>query len=826
MQASSIEHQDLYGRLIEFCLLFLIIFTPLAYGAVEPWGIATIEITAAIMGFLWVFKMLKNGVLEFVHNPINIFIFFFIFYVFLQLWTVDRGPWTIYFWATKTELFKIISYTLIFFVTLNTIKTKRQMIRILSVIIAAGFMMSVFYLIRYFGLKVPRGFINPDHFSAYLGMIIPLAFGLLFVQSLTAERYARYAYGYLLTFVIIIMSTALFFTMSRGGIFSFMITLLVMGFLAATRRSIKNKGLIFSAIIIVMILAVIWLGATPVVEKMLSVKAEVTSLYFGGRLPIWQGTYEIVKRYPLFGTGLGTFSYIFPEYQPVKIINRHYAHAHSDIFELLAETGILFFVLTSIFVFWFLAKLGKGFARRHNLWVVGLTIGFFGSIMSILIHSFTDFNLHIPANALLLAIILALFLLVLDYRREDTCSLSTRRYSVGKIKFIFYPTLVILGGAFFVAVIRPGLADYCFHKAEILFEKENPDIPRAMPYVQRAIRLDSANAEYHYQLGKLYAQQLISPPMPTGRQEFPVPSKEQLNKAISEYQKAIELNPTNSKYHQSFAWTYSQFADLPNLSACYSPASMAGEARHCRISMQAWRLLATNNAKRHFQQAISLEPNNPYRHRAYAIWLFNHSAKENIEKGAAEYRKATELEPKFKEEVLVKYSTVEKSYKKLKAILPDTPENHYKVMNKILEADLWEQNESDFGKDMEKATYKYPYYKAISEYYSKKKEIDKSIQVLKDYLKIDPNCAEAHFYLADRLIYKKPVDWELFFKEIEKALELEPENEWYRYWYAVYLFRNKKYQEADKQFKKVIELNLAYSKRIEIFKSSGGKKAE
>jgi O-antigen ligase len=415
--------------------MFLLVFTPLAFGAVHPWSIAIFEVSAAFMAIIWIFKMLRFGTLESIRTPLNGFIFLFILYVFFQLFfsryplSAIRYPLpsSIYSWSTKTELLKLISYAIIFLVTLNTIKTKRQITRILSVIITMGFSMSIFYLMRYFGAPAPRGFINSDHFSAYLGMIIPLSLGFLLVPSLSSDtrpsakpprKGTTSDIRPLLFFFALIMSAALFFTMSRGGMFSFIAALLFIALLVSTRRSMKKKGWIILAIAVFIILVIAWLGATPVVERILSIKAEIAPRYFGGRLPIWQGTIGIIKDNFIFGTGLGTFNYIFPKYQPLAIINKHYTYAHSDFLELLSEVGIVGFSIFLLGLIAFIIYASRHFRLRHDPWVTGMSICIFGSLASIFIHSFTDFNLHIPANAVLLSVILALFVSILNKTNE------------------------------------------------------------------------------------------------------------------------------------------------------------------------------------------------------------------------------------------------------------------------------------------------------------------------------------------------------------------------------------------------------------------------
>jgi O-antigen ligase/tetratricopeptide (TPR) repeat protein len=721
------DSSTIYDTLIESLLVLLLVFTPLAFGAVHPWSIAIFEVVAALMALFWILKMLSRNKSEFIFSPLLALFFILINYSSLQFFfslTTNYYllPTTIYSWSTKTELLKLISYAIIFLVTLNTIRTKRQITRILWVIITVSFFMSIFYLMRYFGAPAPRGFINSDHFSAYLGMIIPLSLGFFFVPSLSSDtrpsaksprKGATSGIRPLLFFFALIMSAALFFTMSRGGMFSFIAALLFIALLVSTRRSMKNKGWLILTIAVFIILIVVWLGATPVVERILSFKAEIASRYFGGRLPIWQGTLSIIRDYPIFGTGLGTFNYIFPKYQPLAIINKHYTYAHSDILELLSEAGIVGFALFMVCGLWSVVYLFKHFYRRHDPWVVGMSLCGFGSLASIFIHSFTDFNLHIPANAVLLAVILALFVSILKTENHSPVVAHGRGIINYPVAVLAVSLLVI----YTIAVVRP------------------------------ALRLDPTNAEYHYQLGKA-------------------------TQAIDEYKKAVALNPTNSQYHQSLAWVYGQ-KDV-------------------------------SEAHQEFKTAIELSPTYYYPYQVYTIWLFNHPTKENIEKGVQIYKKAVVLNPKLADKALVEYSKIEKSYSRLKNILPDTSENHSKVMAMLLDAGLWEANKSEFKKDMEAASYKYPYYKAISLYYEKMGDHVKSIEVLRDYLKLDPNCADAHFYIADRLAYIKPRNWPEVFAHHERALALAPENTFYREWYARHLFYAKRYNDAIAELEKVV----------------------
>ena len=604
----------IYDLSIESLLALLIVFSPLAYGAVMPWAVAVFEITAALMAMLWIFRMLAEERFEFMHNPLTIFILLFLFYAGLQLF------FSIYPHATRDELLKLISYALIFFVSINTIKTKQQINRLLSCVVIVGFLTSIFYLMRHFGMKAPAGIINKDHFSGYLAMVIPIAFGFLFTLNTLHDhedktRLRGISKPYILIFYsILVMAAALFITASRGGMFSFVVALLVMAVLTITKKTIAKKGWIFLAVLMFVLMVVAWLGATPVLERVLRLKTEIAPRYLCGRFPLWAGAISIIKESPVFGTGMGTFGYVFPKFQTAEIIsnNRTYAHAHCDFLELLSEAGMAGFVIFISGFISFVCYAFSQFRKRYSPYVVGMSMGLLGSLASVFAHSFIDFSLRIPAIAILFVLIVSALICVFNIPSSVRTELADKKKIFNVRNRIFslfiYASTAVLTGLFLIACVRPAIADHYFST------KRN---------IELAIKFDPADAGYYYQLGKSYSKSSA------------------LGFQISAYKKAVLLNPTNSKYHQSLAWAYGQLADQ------YTHKKQFQHARYnSRLSSIE------------FSKAIEFEPNNAYRHRAYAIWLFDHPDKENIRQGISEYKKAVELNQDLAEELnayLTKY---------------------------------------------------------------------------------------------------------------------------------------------------------------------------
>jgi len=76
-------------------------------------------------------------------------------------------------------------------------------------------------------------------------------------------------------------------------------------------------------------------------------------------------------------------------------------HAHNDFLQILIETGVIGF-LSFAALLWGVLRKAVG---ELDIWqddaFSNLSVGAMLGIVGLLVHSFTDFNLQIPANALL-----------------------------------------------------------------------------------------------------------------------------------------------------------------------------------------------------------------------------------------------------------------------------------------------------------------------------------------------------------------------------------------------------------------------------------------
>jgi O-antigen ligase len=149
------------------------------------------------------------------------------------------------------------------------------------------------------------------------------------------------------------------------------------------------------------------LSSYPAVKELLTVRQIVDQAGgLDGRMQISKAVGVMIQEKPFLGFGPGTFAYSFFKFQPAGI-QGWYNMAHNDYGHFIAEIGIL---LPVIIVWMIIVLFRQGFNKLHSssFFIRGATLGSMSGIVAILFHSFVDFNLHIPANALFFTILCAI----------------------------------------------------------------------------------------------------------------------------------------------------------------------------------------------------------------------------------------------------------------------------------------------------------------------------------------------------------------------------------------------------------------------------------
>lgn len=224
-------------------------------------------------------------------------------------------------------------------------------------------------------------FANENHFSTLVFMMIPLL----------AWRFMWCSKRPLIYIAIALLLVGFLFAVgSRAG----------MGISAALAvfclfwKATEKEGLIIrvGALAVLIALAVI---SFSFLESGSALEGDL-------RLVFYKNTLKAIAEHWVTGTGLGTFVFIYPMFEPKEDIVRVYAnHAHNDYLELLLEIGFLFFIpLMALFFFQLFRH-----AMRNAL-TQAATL----SVLAVLLHSLVDYPLRTMAIATTFTVLLAIIL--------------------------------------------------------------------------------------------------------------------------------------------------------------------------------------------------------------------------------------------------------------------------------------------------------------------------------------------------------------------------------------------------------------------------------
>ena len=286
------------------------------------------------------------------------------------------------------------------------------------------------------GLRASGSFVNRNHYAAFMEMLLLCGLGWLgwrharFQTVLGVQRGRALLHGmeeagsklFLLGLGVVVAALGLIFSLSRSGI---TFGLVGCGFFMLLRPSPEEtgaiemsddsagtprggrsrrrrlRGAVAFALAVVGVAA--WIGLDPVVHRFKLLESEWEAER--NRAVVWSDSMEAVQDYAVTGSGLATFRYVFPMYRSFggRIF---YSWAHNDYLQVAIELGVPGLLL----LFWLMAGVARGAKRareelREEPPLLHLHAGYAAAVVAIALHSFTDFSLHMSANAALLSVI-------------------------------------------------------------------------------------------------------------------------------------------------------------------------------------------------------------------------------------------------------------------------------------------------------------------------------------------------------------------------------------------------------------------------------------
>jgi O-antigen ligase len=410
---ARVSHWRLTNNVLLACACTVLLLGPLAFGAVEPWSIFALEACAMLLLAAWACRQWIDRELDVSNNvlyrPMAAF-----FALALVQWLAGT---TAYRHVTYFHLLLYAAYGMLAFVVTQTLRRSSQFEQMARVFTAYGAVMAAFAVLQglapngklYWIWPLEQGgyiygpYVNHNHYAGLMEMLAPFALVLAATHFTSANRKIAAA-G-----IAALMAASIFLSGSRGGMAAFVAQMLVLGVLFVRKRQGNwRQPLMLGAFLALLIVFLAWLGGNELTRRLASIHSEAREEISGGvRLSIDRDCLRMLIKRPFLGWGLGAFPIVYPEFRSFYttfFVNQ----AHNDYLQLLVETGLAGF---SIAV-WFLVLVFRRAAGKLENWTEtasgALTVAALLGCVGILVHSFVDFNLQVPANAALFYVLCAI----------------------------------------------------------------------------------------------------------------------------------------------------------------------------------------------------------------------------------------------------------------------------------------------------------------------------------------------------------------------------------------------------------------------------------
>jgi len=413
-------------------LFGLLLFGPLAFGAVEPWSIFVLEAGAALLLLLWTARQAASGELFITGNPLFAPVVVFALLIGLQLVTGR----TAYRYESISSALLYCAYGMVCFLVVQVLRRTSHVRTITVMFSVYGFLLASFALLqsmsstsKLYWLRTPRmggwiygPYVNHNHYAGLMEMLVPIPL----VFSLT--RGARGPRKIMAGIAAALMAGTIFLSGSRGGMLAFVVQMGVLAVVVVWEQKSRKTTLALATFLVIGVGLVLWLGGSELAKRLATIHADTkTELSGGTRLDIDRDALRMFAHKPILGWGLGTFPDVYPQFRSFHT-NFFINEAHNDYLQLLVEMG----GLGGGAMLWLLWAVYRNGIRKLKNWPEdtngAVALAALLGVTGILVHSLVDFNLQIPANAALFYVLCTVA--AMESRFGKSRRKPVRRFSV------------------------------------------------------------------------------------------------------------------------------------------------------------------------------------------------------------------------------------------------------------------------------------------------------------------------------------------------------------------------------------------------------------
>jgi len=570
---------------------FILIFAPLSFGSRSPMSLVVLETLCFTALLIYVWAALKDkDKVPFYRVPGILPLTLILLFMLLQVLPLPSGLVRIispaaYDMYTRTlgvagplgfitlsvdvkatvhEFFRFAAYGAFYILTIQLLSDGKRFKRTVLMLAWLGASVSAYALVErffsngkiYWLFPIPQGnnhvgpYVYKNHYAGFIEMLFPVVFA--------AFHYYRPRFNYnslrenvvevltqpkanvhiLLGFSALLMATSQFVSLSRGGIICLSVAIIFFiassQFMVMSRTSGQRKSGVLVLFVCLVVLAVSWFDWATIFERFEdSVAQGITQV--NGRQNFWRDSVEIIKDYPMVGSGFGSFGSVYPGYRTFPG-DLAVDHAHSDMVELMATGGITGFLLVSCFLCSVVSSSLVWFIKRKDSYFIYLFLGVFSGGMAIVFHSATDFNYFSNANGL--------YMFFLSGLLVSAAHTRVKAKGPTRLEIMVKPPLWVLGAPCVVFLLAGLLFNAGMIRAQKIFSEIEEVVldgrmtaSELQPISQKissAVRWDPLEGKYRlsYALASQYGSKI--------------------HEAEEQYRTAIRLNPSQGETVQRF----------------------------------------------------------------------------------------------------------------------------------------------------------------------------------------------------------------------------------------------------------------------------------
>lgn len=394
----------------------LLMFGPLALGGTHANFFAVMAGLGVMALLLWLVRLWAAPAPKLFWPPLAWAVAAFLLYAVLRYHAATVE------YTARGELLRVALYAVVFFVVANNLNRSHSANWVVGAMLAVAAFAAMYGIyqaltksslvwnfVRWEGY-LGRGsgtYICPNHLAGWLELTLPL--GLAYLLAGRLNHLARILVGY----AVLVMLAGLVATASRGAWVATALALL--GFFAVL---LSQRGQRVPALLLLLLLA----GAATWLVLEARTTSERVRQVLGleqledARLHIWPAAVKIWQANYWWGAGPAHFDHLFRIYRDPHVQARA-DRVHNDYLNTLADWGVVGAVpvaVAFVLLFWGVVRTwphvqreGDDFRSRQSnrmAFVLGGTVG----VVALLLHGATDFNFHIPANALAAVTLMAL----------------------------------------------------------------------------------------------------------------------------------------------------------------------------------------------------------------------------------------------------------------------------------------------------------------------------------------------------------------------------------------------------------------------------------